>query len=41
MVTNICFGGPELRQAYITLSYQGQLAVTDWYEPGLRLTYEI
>jgi gluconolactonase len=41
MVTNICFGGPELRQAYITLSYQGQLAVTDWYEPGLRLAYEI
>jgi gluconolactonase len=41
MVTNICFGGAELRQVYITLSYQGQLAVADWYEPGLRLAYEI
>ena len=24
--TNICFGGPDLRTAYITLSAAGQLA---------------
>lgn len=41
LVTNICFGGPDLGQAYITLSHEGRLAVTDWYEPGLRLQYEI
>lgn len=41
LVTNICFGGPNLRQAYITLSHEGRLAVVDWHEPGLRLEYEI
>ena len=24
-VTNLCFGGPELRKAYVTLSYAGRL----------------
>ena len=38
--TNICFGGPDLRTAYITLSASGQLAVMEWDEPGLRLNYE-
>jgi gluconolactonase len=37
MVTNICFGGPEMRTAYVTLSYEGRLAAFDWPEPGLRL----
>jgi gluconolactonase len=37
--TNICFGGPDLRTAYITLSAGGKLAVMDWPEPGLRLNY--
>lgn len=41
LVTNICFGGSDLRQAFVTLSYQGQLAVADWYEPGLRLAHEV
>ncbi len=36
-VTNICFGGPDLRKAYITLSYAGQLVEMDWPRPGLRL----
>ena len=37
--TNICFGGPDLRTAYITLSASGQLGVMDWPEPGLRLNF--
>jgi len=37
--TNICFGGPDLRTAYITLSGIGQLAVAQWPEPGLRLNF--
>ena len=36
-VTNLCFGGPELRKAYITLSYAGQLIEMDWPRAGLRL----
>ncbi|MDO8596797.1 MAG: SMP-30/gluconolactonase/LRE family protein [Sulfuricaulis sp.] len=35
--TNICFGGPDMRTAYITLSGVGQLVVARWPEPGLRL----
>ncbi len=36
-VTNLCFGGPDLRKAYVTLSYAGQLVEMDWPRPGLRL----
>ncbi len=39
-VTNICFGGPDLRTAYVTLSGTGRLASMPWPEPGLRLAYE-
>jgi gluconolactonase len=35
--TNICFGGPEMRTAYITLSGHGQLMAAAWPRPGLRL----
>ena len=35
--TNICFGGPDMRTAYITLSSSGRLAVMPWHEPGLKL----
>ena len=38
--TNICFGGPDLRTAYMTLSGTGQLVSMQWPEPGLRLAYE-
>ena len=34
-VTNLCFGGPDLRKAYVTLSYSGQLVEMDWPRPGL------
>ena len=37
--TNICFGGPDLRTAYITLSARGQLAAMQWPEPGLKLNF--
>jgi gluconolactonase len=39
-VTNICFGGPDLRTAYITSSGLGRLYATEWDRPGLRLNYE-
>jgi gluconolactonase len=37
--TNICFGGPDLRTAYITLSASGRLGAMQWPEPGLRLNF--
>jgi gluconolactonase len=36
-ITNLCFGGPGLRKAYITLSYAGLLVEMDWPRPGLHL----
>ena len=38
-VTNICFGGPDLRTAYITCSLTGRLVAADWPRPGLKLRY--
>jgi gluconolactonase len=35
--TNICFGGPDLKTAYITLSGYGTLVAVDWPRPGLPL----
>ncbi len=35
--TNICFGGPDMRQAFITLAASGVLMQVDWPRPGLRL----
>ena len=37
ITTNICFGGPDLRTAFITLSWTGRLVAVDWPVPGLRL----
>ncbi len=37
--TNICFGGPDLRTAYITLSATGRLVKMDWPHAGLKLNY--
>src|SRR5712692_9307050 len=37
MTTNICFGGPDMRTAYITLSWTGRLVAVDWPSAGLRL----
>lgn len=33
--TNLCFGGPDLRTAFVTMSGTGRLAVGDWPRPGL------
>lgn len=38
-VTNIAFGGEDMRDAYITLSGTGRLVKTHWEEPGLRLAF--
>jgi gluconolactonase len=39
ITTNICFGGPDLRTAYITLSGTGRLVAMQWPRPGLKLSY--
>jgi gluconolactonase len=39
LTTNICFGGDDLRTAYITLSATGRLVSTQWPRPGLRLNF--
>jgi len=38
-VTNICFGGPELRTAYITASAFGTLVEHEWHCPGHPLNF--
>lgn len=40
LVTNICFGGADMRTAYVTLSHEGRLVALDWHEPGLRLRHQ-
>ena len=37
--TNICFGGHDMKTAYISLSGTGHLGVLDWPEPGLKLNF--
>jgi gluconolactonase len=37
MTTNICFGGPDMKTAYITLSWTGRLVALDWPAAGLKL----
>lgn len=37
--TNICFGGPDLKTAYLTLSSIGHLVAVDWPRPGLPLNF--
>ncbi|MDA0224726.1 MAG: SMP-30/gluconolactonase/LRE family protein [Proteobacteria bacterium] len=37
--TNVCFGGPDLRTAYATLSVSGRLVAFDWPRPGLALNF--
>jgi gluconolactonase len=38
-VTNIAFGGDDMRDAYITLSETGKLVRVRWDEPGLKLAF--
>jgi len=39
IVTNICFGGDDLREAWITAAGSGSLYRTRWPRPGLRLNF--
>ena len=39
MTTNICFGGTDLKTAYITASGTGRLLKTQWDTPGLPLNF--
>jgi gluconolactonase len=38
-ITNLCFGGPELRKAYVVCTYKGLLVEMDWPRAGLRLEH--
>jgi gluconolactonase len=38
--TNICFGGDDMRTAYITLSGYGTLLEVKWPRPGLKLVHQ-
>jgi gluconolactonase len=40
MTTNICFGGADMRDAYITLSGTGKLVKARWPRPGLKLNFQ-
>lgn len=39
LTTNICFGGVDLKTAFITLSTTGKLISLEWDSPGLALNY--
>jgi gluconolactonase len=39
LTTNIAFGGADMRDAAVTLSTTGKLALAHWDEPGLRLNF--
>ena len=40
ITTNICFGGPDMKTAYMTLSGTGCLVSMKWPEPGLPLAHD-
>jgi gluconolactonase len=39
IVTNICWGGKDMRTAFVTMSSTGKLASCPWRSPGLRLNH--
>jgi gluconolactonase len=39
MVTNLCFGGADMKTAYLTLSGTGRLGTMPWPQAGLKLAY--
>ena len=39
LVTNVCFGGDDLRTAFVTCSGTGKLVSLPWPRPGLALAY--
>jgi gluconolactonase len=40
MVTNVCFGGADRRQAFATCSATGRLVTFEYARPGLQLNFE-
>ena len=40
LVSNIAFGGDDMKTAYITAGSTGKLLVTEWARPGLKLAYQ-
>ncbi len=38
--TNLCFGGPDMRDAFITLSSSGRVVKARWPRPGLKLNFD-
>jgi gluconolactonase len=40
ITTNICFGGEDMRTAYVTCSSSGRLVSFPWPRPGLRLAHQ-
>jgi len=40
LTTNICFGGDDLRTAFVTCSSSGRLVSFPWPRPGLRLAHQ-
>jgi gluconolactonase len=39
-VTNLCFGGPGLRTAFVTLAASGRIVALDWPRAGLPLAHQ-
>jgi gluconolactonase len=39
VTTNICFGGQDMRDAWVTCSSTGRLFKCRWSRPGLRLAF--
>jgi gluconolactonase len=39
MTTNVCWGGPDMKTAYVTCSGTGRLISVPWPRPGLKLNY--
>jgi len=39
LVTNICFGGQDMKTAYVCLSATGKLVAREWPRPGLTLNH--
>jgi sugar lactone lactonase YvrE len=39
VTTNICFGGADMRDAWVTCSSSGRLLKARWPRPGLRLPF--
>jgi gluconolactonase len=40
MTTNLAFGGPDWKTAFVCLSSRGELVAIPWPRPGLRLAYQ-